>query len=214
MEPTRSLPNGDGRTAVVIAARRGRGDVLAAFGSRGVATELQGVDSGVNSLIAACARNDAPRVRAIAARDPDLVRQLIACGGTVLAEFAGTDNAPGVGCLLDLGIDVRALYEEGDGYFDIAQKSTALHVAAWRAAHAALKLLIERGAPVDALDGKGRTPLELAVRACVDSYWQYRRSPESVEALLKAGAAVTAANYPSGYAEVDALLRAHREGAV
>jgi ankyrin repeat protein len=203
-----SLANGDGMTGIVIAARRGRGDALAAFGRRGIATELQGVDS----LIAACACNDAPRARAMAAREPDLVRQLVAGGGTLLAEFAGTDNAAGVGCLLDLGIDVRASYEEGDGYFGIAKKSTALHVAAWRASHAALRLLIERGAPVDALDGNGRTPLELAVRACVDSYWKYRRSPESVEALLKGGAAVTAANYPSGYAEVDALLRAHREG--
>ena len=73
--------------------------------------------------------------------------------------------------LLDLGVDAGALYVEGDGYWDVAKNSTALHVAAWRARHATVKLLIERGAPVDALDGKGRTALALAVRACVDSYW-------------------------------------------
>lgn len=95
----------------------------------------------------------------------------------------------------------------------MAKDSTALHVAAWRARHAAVKLLIERGAPVDALDGKGRTPLALAVRACVDSYWMERRSPESVEALLHAGAAVSGVNFPSGYAEVDELLRRYEEGA-
>jgi hypothetical protein len=46
----------------------------------------------------------------------------------------------------------------------------------------------------------------LAVRACVDSYWAGRRSPESVKALLDAGARVTGFAIPSGYADVDALL--------
>jgi hypothetical protein len=58
-------------------------------------------------------------------------------------------------------------------------------------------------------DGWGRTPLALAVKACVDSYWTYRRSPESVHALLSAGAPMDGATYPSGYAEVDLLLEAH-----
>ena len=91
-------------------------------------------------------------------------------GGTLLAEFAGVGNTEGVQCLLDLGVGVEALYEKGDAYFDIAPKSTALHVAAWRAWPATVELLLERGAEIDARDGKGRTPLALAVRACVDSY--------------------------------------------
>jgi len=104
-------------------------------------------------------------------------------------------------------VEVGALYKEGDGYFGIAKASTALHVAAWRARHDTVRLLIERGAPIDAPDGNGRTPLALAVRACVDSYWTERRSPESVRALLQAGASVRGALFPSGYAEVDELLR-------
>jgi ankyrin repeat protein len=110
---------------------------------------------------------------------------------------------------LDLGVEVRARFAEGDGYFGVAKNSTALHVAAWRARHATVKRLIERGAPVDEVDGAGRTPLALAVRACVDSYWSERRSPESVEALLRAGASVNGVPVPSGYEEVDALLRAN-----
>ncbi len=201
-DPT--LPE-DGKSAVAMAARRGRGDLVELFERRSIPIELHGVDR----LIAACARNDAVGIRAMAGREPKLVSELLAEGGKLLAEFAGTANRDGVGHLLDLGVDVGALYKEGDGYFDIAKDSTALHVAAWRAWPATVKLLIERGAPLDVPDGKGRTPLALAVRACVDSYWTYRRSPESVEALLRAGAALSGAAFPSGYAEVDALLRSH-----
>jgi hypothetical protein len=49
----------------------------------------------------------------------------------------------------------------------------------------------------------------LAVTACVDSYWTNRRSPESVEALLRAGASINGVEFPSGYGEVDALLQAY-----
>lgn len=138
-----------------------------------------------------------------------IVPKIIALGGKLLAEFAGNANGDGVRHLLDLGVDVNAIYAEGDGYFGIAQNSTALHVAAWRARPAVVKLLIERGAFVNAPDGQGRTPLALAVRACVDSYWTHRRSPESVAVLLRAGATVSGVNYPSGYAEVDELLPLH-----
>ena len=140
--------------------------------------------------------------------------EVVAQGGKLLAEFAGVGNLDGVRHLLDLGVDAGARFSEGDGYWDVAKDSTALHVAAWRARHATVRLLIERGAPVDAPDGKGRTALALAVRACVDSYWTERRSPESVEALLRAGASVSGVAFPSGYAEVDELLRRHRTQAI
>jgi len=199
----------DGKTGIAMAARRGRRDVLEAFERQGIPMKFEGVER----LIAACAKNDRKAVQAIAASEPVLVRELLADGGTLLAEFAGVGNTDGARQLLDLGVNVAALYEKGDAYFDIAPKSTALHVAAWRAWPSIVALLIERGAPVDALDGKGRTALGLAVRACVDSYWTNRRSPESVETLLLAGAAVSSVEYPSGYAEVDELLRRYGDGA-
>src|SRR5882724_210150 len=199
------LPNLlDRRSGVVMAAHRGRGDVLAAFVRRGIPIQMNGVDR----FVAACAMNDGAAVHSISKREPQLVAKVLAEGGTLLAEFAGNDNSEGVRLLLDLGVNIAARYE-GDPYFDIAKDSTALHVAAWKAWHKTVKLLIERGAPINAEDAKGRTALMLAVKACVDSYWTNRRSPESVEALLKAGASVSAVDSPSGYAEVDVLLQSY-----
>jgi ankyrin repeat protein len=194
-----------GLTTVARAAREGRRDVLELFEQRGVRVELRGVDR----LVAACARGDAATVRSIAEREPHLVSEVIAMGGERLATFAGAGNLPGVRQLLDLGVDVRAPFTDGDGYFGVPKGSLAIHVAAWRAQPAIVKLLIERGSPVDVPDAEGRTPLELAVKACVDSYWSEHRSPESVEALLGAGASVSGVRFPSGYAEVDELLRRH-----
>ena len=196
-----------GRSAIAMAARGGRSDVLDLFVQRGIPIELHGVDE----LIAACARSDATAVRAIADRHPELVGELVAEGATLIAEFAGTGNSDGVRQLLELGVDVAVLYD-GNGYWGIPRRSMALHVAAWRANPATVQLLLDRGSPVDARDGNGNTPLALAVRACVDSYWKERRSPESVRALLDAGASVHGVAFPSGYAEVDALLASHGAG--
>jgi ankyrin repeat protein len=200
-----ALPDGDGRSALSIAARRGRADVLAAFERRGIPVAFEGVER----LIAACARDDAPGIGSIVDRAPRLVRALVAQGGSLLAEFAGTGNTNGVARLLDLGVNVDSVFAEGDGYWGIAARSLAIHVAAWRAQHAVVRLLLDRGSPVDPPDGRGRTPLMLAVRACVDSYWTEMRAPDSVRALLDAGASVKDVMYPSGYADVDALLGAH-----
>jgi ankyrin repeat protein len=197
-------------SGVAMAARRGRGDVLELIERRGIASDLRGVER----LIAACARPDSAKMRAIAEHEPELVRELVAEGGQLLVAFAGVGNTAGLGQLLGLGVDVNAVAEDGDLYFDVAKNSTALHSAAWRAWSSTVKLLIARGASVNVADGKGRTALALAVRACVDSYWKGRRTPESVEALLKAGATVPGVAYPSGYAEVDELLKAYGAGAV
>jgi ankyrin repeat protein len=197
----------DGRSATVMGAHRGRGDVLALFEQRGLALDLHGVDR----LIAACARDDSEVILALSAGEPTLVTELIAQGGTLLAEFAGVGNVAGMRNLLDLGVEVASLYAEGDPYFDIAKNSTALHVASWRAWPAAVKELIARGAPVDALDAKGRTALTLAAKACVDSYWKERRSPDAVEALLRAGASPSSVELPTGYEVVDDLLAAYSE---
>lgn len=190
-----------GRSAATMAAREGRGDVLSLFDRRGVSVELEGADR----LLAACATNDADAIAALAG-EPALVDDIIENEAALLAEFAGIGNADGVGHLLDLGADLRAVVTGDDGYWGIAKNSMTLHVAAWRGRHATVRLLVERGAPVEARDGNGQTPLMLAIRACVDSWWKDRRSPESVAALLAAGASTDGLDLPTGYDAIDALL--------
>ncbi len=194
----------DGTSSIELAARRGRGDLLEMFVKRGIALDLKGVDR----LIAACAMDDDASLRDLSQREPGLVADLLAQGSTLLAEFTSTWNTAGVRHLLDLGVPVTSLYK-GDGYFDIAPNSTALHVAAWQLRADLVQLLLERGAVVDARDGKARTPLMQAVKACVDSSWTHRRTPEPAQLLLDAGATTDGIAFPSGYAEVDALLRPH-----
>ncbi|MEO5820840.1 MAG: ankyrin repeat domain-containing protein [Vicinamibacteraceae bacterium] len=201
-DPTLTTDDDD-LSGIARAAREGRRDVLQLFAQRGVSLELPGVDG----LIAACALDDTIAVQRLA-QDPALAKGALAMGGDLLARFAGNGNAEGVRQLLDLGVDVASPFQEGDGYFAEPPGSLAIHVAAWRAQPAIVKLLLYRDSPVDRPDPKGRTPLALAIKACVDSYWAHRRTPESVEALLRAGASPHGAGVqsPSGYAEVDDLL--------
>jgi ankyrin repeat protein len=198
-----SLANGQtGRSGAAMAARRGRGDLLDELASRGIRVEMEGADL----LIAACARGDVDEVHHLVSVEPALVRDLMKKGGTLLAEFAGNGNVKGIKLLLELGTPIDSHYLHGDGYFEIAPLSTALHVAAWRARHEMVRLLLERGAAVNTLDGRGRSALALALRACVDSHWKARRTTESIEALLTAGASTEGIAVPTGYPDADEIL--------
>jgi ankyrin repeat protein len=190
-----------GRSAVSAAAHAGRGDILEAFAARNGVVQLDGVDR----LIAACASGDEKRARAMAAAEPALLAELLARGGALLGAFALNGNANGVRCLLDLGVHVNARFA-GDAYRGLPPFVTALHAAAWMARHDVVALMIQRGADVNARDSHNRSPLMYAVRATVDSYWTSRRAPDSVAALLGAGASTDGIPTPVGYDEVDRLL--------
>jgi ankyrin repeat protein len=196
----------DGMTAIARAARWGRSDVLDALERRGTPLGLAGVDR----LIAACARGEAAAVRSMASREPTLVDEVLDLSGRLLGRFALTGNPAGVRQLLNLGVEVRTPWDEGDGYFGIPPNSLAIHVAAWCCQTEVVKVLIERGSPVDLPDANGRTPVALALRACVDSYWTESCSPQLVEALITAGASANAVPYPCGHAAMDAVLARHR----
>jgi ankyrin repeat protein len=93
------LANGAGSSAIVVATRAGRADVLDLFARRGFDETL----SGANALLAACARGDEQTARTLA--QPGLVRLIEAEAPGTLADFAGAGNTAGVALLLDLGFD-------------------------------------------------------------------------------------------------------------
>ncbi len=208
--PLAPAASGAPADALGLVAWRGRADLLALFEGAGARV----VADGPQALVATCARGDAAIARDLATDLPAQREYLGAHAGEVLSTFAGNGNADGVRCLLALGLPVDAVWPRGDGYFEIAPGSTALHVAAWRAQHEVVRLLLAAGASVRAVDGRGRTPLALAVRACVASHWQARRRPDSIAALLAAGADPLVIALPTGYDEADALLIATRGGSV
>jgi ankyrin repeat protein len=199
------ITNGiDSRNAFQMSAYCGRGDALGVFEQRGFKFTFTGIDE----LVAACARGRESEARSLLDGDSRLRSAFLAMGGTLLARFAGPANDTGVRTLLALGVAPNARWQHGDGYWELAPYSTALHVAAWRANHDVVKTLIAAGTDVNARDARGRTALQLAVKACTDSYWKYRRKPDSVAALLAAGASKDGIELPTGYDEIDRLLHA------
>jgi ankyrin repeat protein len=197
----------NGFNAVSLAACEGRADVLQLLKQKGVSIQPE----GIYKLIAACAEADTNTINAMVTESPALVQQLLLMGGELLSRFSIGGNTAGVQQLLKLGIPADAPYRMGDGYYGIPTSSLAIHVAAWRGFPAIVQILIDAGSPVDVPDKHGHTPLALAVKACVDSYWTLRRSPDSVKALLAAGASPKQIPLPTGYEEIDVLLKAAAE---
>jgi ankyrin repeat protein len=193
----------NGQSALSLAAWHGRTDVLQLFAERGVELPQQGVDAvAVDATL-----GDFQGVRARLAASGHDRETFMARLPAFVARCAGNGALAPMGVLLQLVPTVDVRWAEGDGYWDIAPDSTALHVAAWRAQHGVVRQLVEAGADVNATDGRGRTPLMRAVDACVRSYWQDRRRPTSVDVLLKAGARRDGVALPTGYDAIDLLLR-------
>jgi ankyrin repeat protein len=184
-DPT--LPAKDGTTACATAARMARADVLDLFERRGFAVALPGDDA----FLAACARADEASARRVLASDPAAVQRLQSRNSGLLVDFASSGNTAAVRLMLDLGFDIGAPRSNPPW----AGGETALHVAAWRGHVAMVKLLIERGAPLEARHRSGATPLAVALRALVEqSEWTPNEySIEIAHALLNAGARIESA---------------------
>ena len=101
--------------------------------------------------------------------------------------------------LLDKGVDLRAGENTGQ---------TALHLAAHRGQLAIIKLLLERGAPLEARNVYGGTVLGQATWSVMHGERNIDFVPV-IEALLAAGARIEEADYPTVNERVDEVLRRH-----
>lgn len=101
--------------------------------------------------------------------------------------------------LLDKAVDLRAGENTGQ---------TALHLAAHRGQLEIIKILLDRGAPLEAKNGYGGTVLGQATWSVMHGDRRIEFVPV-IEALLAAGATIEEADYPTGNAGVDQVLRRH-----
>jgi hypothetical protein len=103
--------------------------------------------------------------------------------------------------LLDRGVDPAASMGTG---------MNAFHWAADRGQLGAVRLLIERKAPLEVRNMYGGTVLGGAVWSTVQA-----TRPDHlaiIELLIRAGACIDAASYPTGHEGVDEVLRRHGVG--
>jgi ankyrin repeat protein len=179
----------DGRSAHALAVGLGREDLAELLCRYGAADDASDADR----FLSACLRADQPDAQRRLGGDPGLVGRLTAdqqAGAMARAAEAGHTRS--VGLMLDLGFPPAGRRDE-DG-------ATALHAAAYGGNASAVRLLIDRGADIEARDTRWEsTPL---VWAGVGSDDQPAANPSAdwaatIAILIEAGAATDGSTLPA-----------------
>ena len=186
-EPTLAHARKDGASAVLFARYCGRHDVVVLIRRR-----LPTLD-----VFEACALGDTERLAALLDADAALVNAVADDGFGPLGLASFFDHEPAVRLLLARGARVDQASANG-------MQVMPLHSAAAARSVAIARLLLERGAPVDARQGGGFTPLmEAALNGQMDL----------IELLLASGADPTLRD-GEGYSAADhARARGHEDAA-
>jgi ankyrin repeat protein len=174
------VPSPDGRTPYQQAVRTGQGQVADLLAHYGASRALSSADE----FLAACRRADRAAATAVLAASPDLAARLTAEDHRVLTGAADHGHIEAVRLMLDLGFPSGARSGQDDG-------ATALHLAAAAGSTGTVRLLLDRGADIEARDTTwNSTPLEWAI---VGSGMRLGHDPApdwpaTVRILLDAGA--------------------------
>lgn len=199
-------PGPDGHTPAWLATVRGRTDLAALLGT----DEAAGV-SDTARFAGACLSCDRDRATHLVASDPSLIDRMDPGERAALVQAAEAGDESAVALMLELGFPLTARRDDG---------ATALHAAAYAGDAWMVRLLLDRGADIEALDGEWHSPpLDWAV---VGSGQRPTTSPRpdwgaTVRLLLGAGASTAEITLTPGHpkapsAEVASLLRAHGVG--
>jgi ankyrin repeat protein len=194
-----------GRTPYQQAVRTGQGEVADLLARHGARTAMTAIDE----FLATCRRADRAAAEGVLAATPDLAARLTAEDHRVLTDAAGQGHTEAVRLMLDLGFPPGTRSEQDDG-------ATALHLAAAAGSPGTVRLLLDRGADIEARDTTwDSTPLEWAIvgsgmRLGHDPHPDW---PATVGTLLDAGASadgivLSADDSKPPSPEVAALLRA------
>jgi ankyrin repeat protein len=170
----------DGRSPYRLATSLGRDDLaglLRRYHARDDAT-------GAERFLAACLHADGASARRLLAGQPGLPGQLSQAERAAIVPAAQAGHTAAVALMLDLGFPVGARSPGDDG-------ATPLHAAAYGGSADTVRLLLARGADIEATDTTWHsTPLEWAL---VGSGERPRKNPDpdwvaTVAALIEAGA--------------------------
>jgi ankyrin repeat protein len=193
-------PHRDATTAYTIARERGYDDVMAA------------IEQGE----AARRRARSPAGATIDSKSDQINRAILRDQCEQAIKIIESDLSLVMACNVEQpinGIDCRRL----------AQGTTPLHVAAWKHNAKMAAWLLDRGAPVDALDGHGQTPLDTAATVAgwsahgrdfsflENSHLDPSRFYETGRLLRERGARLTS-RAAVAIGDADAVRRMHREG--
>jgi ankyrin repeat protein len=168
----------DGCTAHTLAEMHGNHDIAAWLLAHGAKDEL----SPLQRFIAACARGDRARAEAMLQTDPTLRSQLRKEHHLMLMVPAERGDGAVLSTMLACGFDPGV--KDHDGV-------TPLHQAAMHGRVEAVRVLLEHGAPVNALDGMfSATPLLWATQGWSDGWPNGADHPGAARLLIAAGSSL------------------------
>ncbi len=158
------------------AVRAGQVEVVSMLTDHGATSEV----SLVNRFLGACARAARSEAERLLTGDPGLTGQFSDADRAAIVEAAGHQGTDSVALMLDLGFSAAARDDLGE---------TALHTAAYEGQAQTVRLLIDRGADIDARDGRfDSTPLAFATVGSGERPNSHGDWAETVRLLLDAGA--------------------------
>jgi ankyrin repeat protein len=166
----------DGVSALRLAVRAGKNDIAGRLRAAGAADDSTDIDH----FVGACMAADRPAAELILTDHPDLPGRLTGPDRAVIVGAAEAGPAGRIALMLDLGFSPHAL--DGNG-------EQPLHTAAYHGNAAAVRLLLEAGADVDARDDRfDGTPLAFATVGSGEQAGKPGDWAETVRLLIEAGA--------------------------